>query len=496
MGPVLGPKGPDSLVQRTDAGIAAVLVDESPVGVAVVNGGHRTDDEHVVAGGDSVVDARREGPGSSVQKRDAVCVRLGRETRPGVGPVLPMAGKGQAVFGLGLREKVDSEVVGVGDEGVGAGPTLDGNGDERRVEAHGEEGGGGEAVGTRCLWGSCPVPPARGDDGDGGGPRACQPSERLHVTGRKGLHPAGFLGQNLAPHHSEWRLFGMRLVTYRQGPVESFGVVADGGVVDAAKALGGRFSSLKAVLAAGALPELARAVKGVPPDAALAAVQLLPPIPEPDKILCVGINYVAHRDETGRSESAYPTLFTRFANTQVGHGQALVRPLASTELDYEAELAVVIGQRGRHVPKEKALSIVAGYSCYQDATLRDWQRHTSQFTPGKNFIASGGFGPWLCTKDEVPDPSKLTVIGRLNGQEVQRSGTDLLIFDIPELIAYITTFTELVPGDVISTGTPGGVGSKRKPPLWMKAGDVFEVEVTGVGTLRNPVVDEAVSGAD
>jgi 2-keto-4-pentenoate hydratase/2-oxohepta-3-ene-1,7-dioic acid hydratase in catechol pathway len=251
---------------------------------------------------------------------------------------------------------------------------------------------------------------------------------------------------------------------------------------------------LKAALAGGALPELARAVQGARPVAALEGVQLLPPIPDPDKILCVGINYVAHRDETGRSETPYPTLFTRFANTQVGHGQALVRPLASTEFDYEAELAIVIGKRGRHVRKEDALSLVAGYSCYQDATLRDWQRHTSQFTPGKNFVATGGFGPWLVTADEVPDPSKLTVVGRLNGLEMQRSGTDLLIFDIPELIAYITTFTELVPGDVVSTGTPGGVGSKRKPPVWMKAGDIFEVEVTGVGVLRNPVKDE-VAGA-
>ena len=154
----------------------------------------------------------------------------------------------------------------------------------------------------------------------------------------------------------------MRLVTYRKGLLQSFGVVGDGGVVDAAKALGGRFSSLKAVLTAGALPELARAVKSAQPDAPLEAVQLLPPIPEPDKILCVGVNYVAHRDETGRSGSAYPTLFTRFANTQVGHGQALVRPRVSTEFDFEAELAVVIGRRARHVRKEDALSVVAGYS--------------------------------------------------------------------------------------------------------------------------------------
>ncbi len=283
----------------------------------------------------------------------------------------------------------------------------------------------------------------------------------------------------------------MRLVSYRRGAVESFGVVVEGGVVDARRALPGRFPTLKSLLAAGALPELTRATHGTPPDFRLEEVQLLPPIPEPDKILCVGINYLAHRQETGRGESAYPTLFTRFANTQVGHGQPLVRPAASTEFDYEAELAVVIGTRGRHVRREDALSLVAGYSCYQDATLRDWQRHTSQFTAGKNFVATGGFGPWLLTSDEVPDPSKLTVVGRLNGREMQRSGTELLIFDIPELIAYITTFTELVPGDVLSTGTPGGVGSKRTPPVWMKAGDVFEVEVTGVGILRNPVVDEA-----
>jgi len=283
----------------------------------------------------------------------------------------------------------------------------------------------------------------------------------------------------------------MRLVSYRQGAVDRFGVVVNGGVVDGERALGGRCSTLKAALAAGALPELARAVQGKAPNVRLDAVQLLPPIPEPDKILCVGINYVAHREETGRSESAYPTLFTRFANTQVGHGQALVRPAVSTEFDYEAELAVVIGRPARHVRREDALAYVAGYSCYQDATLRDWQRHTSQFTAGKNFVATGGFGPWLVTADEVPDPSKLTVVGRLNGKEMQRSGTDLLIFDIPELISYITTFTELVPGDVLSTGTPGGVGSKRTPPVWLKPGDVFEVEVTGVGVLRNTVVDES-----
>ena len=261
-------------------------------------------------------------------------------------------------------------------------------------------------------------------------------------------------------------------------------------MVDAVPRLDGRYPSLRAALAAGALGEVRRATEGASADHGLDEITWLPPIPHPEKILCVGVNYVAHREETGRTESEFATLFTRFANTQVGHDQPLVRPRVSTELDYEAELAVIIGKPAHHVRREDALSYVAGYSCYQDATLRDWQRHTTQFTPGKNFIGTGGFGPWMVTADEIPDPSRLTLVGRLNKTEMQRATTDLLIFDIPALIAYITTFTELVPGDVISTGTPGGVGSKRQPPVWLKPGDVFEVEISGIGVLRNTVVDE------
>ena len=282
----------------------------------------------------------------------------------------------------------------------------------------------------------------------------------------------------------------MRLASWIHRGREGFGQVVEGGVVDAVPRLDGRYPTLKAALAAGALAEVRRATEGASADHGLAEVTWLPPIPHPEKILCVGVNYVAHREETGRSESEFPTLFTRFANTQVGHEQPLVRPRVSTELDYEAELAVVIGKPAHHVRREDALGVVAGYSCYQDATVRDWQRHTSQFTPGKNFLGTGGFGPWIVTTDEIPDPSRLTLVGRLNKVEMQRATTDLLIFDIPALIAYITTFTELVPGDVISTGTPGGVGSKRTPPVWLKPGDVFEVEISGVGVLRNPVVDE------
>ncbi|MFO0627104.1 MAG: fumarylacetoacetate hydrolase family protein [Polyangiales bacterium] len=213
-------------------------------------------------------------------------------------------------------------------------------------------------------------------------------------------------------------------------------------------------------------------------------------IPAPEKVLCVGVNYVAHRQETGRAESAYPTLFTRFTNTLTPHGAPLVRPRASAQFDFEGEMAVVIGRRGRHIAREDALAHVGGYTCFNDATLRDWQRHTTQFTPGKNFVATAGVGPWITTADELPDPAQSEVSLTVNGAEMQRSTTDLLIFDVPALIAYISTFTELAPGDLIATGTPGGVGWKREPPVFLRAGDVVEVTVRGVGTLRNVVADE------
>ncbi|MFO0998161.1 MAG: fumarylacetoacetate hydrolase family protein [Alphaproteobacteria bacterium] len=280
----------------------------------------------------------------------------------------------------------------------------------------------------------------------------------------------------------------MKLVSYRMGDRTSYGAAVDGGIVDLAKRL--PHPSLKALLAAGAIDDARRAAQGQPPDARLDSVTLLPPIPDPDKIICVGLNYDEHRKETGREKTAHPTLFTRFADTQIGHGQALVKPKSSDQFDYEGELAVIIGKRGRHVPQARAYEIVAGYSCYHDGSVRDWQFHTSQFVPGKNFPSTGGFGPWLVTKDEIPDPHKLTLITRLNGKEVQKSGTDVMIFPVAELIAYITTFTTLSPGDVIATGTPSGVGSKRNPPLFMKPGDVAEVEISSVGLLKNPIIGE------
>jgi len=280
----------------------------------------------------------------------------------------------------------------------------------------------------------------------------------------------------------------VKLATYASRGKISYGAVVGDGIVDLGDS---RYPTLKSVLAAGALDELRKAARGKRPDHRLADVELRPVIPDPAKILCVGLNYHAHRDETGhRDPTAHPALFIRYADTQVGDGQPLVLPRNAKDFDYEGELAVVVGKRARQVPAARALEYVAGYSCYHDGSLRDWQFHTSQWTPGKNFAATGGFGPWLVTTDELPDPSKLTLVTRLNGKEMQRAPTDLMIFDVPTILEYITGFTELLPGDVIATGTPGGVGFKREPPVFMKPGDVAEVEISGIGILRNPVVLE------
>ena len=284
----------------------------------------------------------------------------------------------------------------------------------------------------------------------------------------------------------------MKLCSFTSAGRATYGLVVDGGIVD----LGARFPeapTLRDFLAANGLADLG-AIAGAAPDVALDAVTFDPVITNPDKIICVGLNYHDHVVETGRTVTANPLLFARYAGSQIGHGQPLVKPLESDEFDYEGELAVVIGRGGRRIPEEEALAHVAGYSCYNDGSVRDWQRHTSQFMPGKTFAGTGAFGPWLVTADDIPDPSVLTLTTRLNGQVVQQTGLDLMISPVPALIAYCSTILPLLPGDVIVSGTPGGVGAKRTPPLWMRPGDVAEVEITGIGTLRNPVVDEAELG--
>lgn len=223
---------------------------------------------------------------------------------------------------------------------------------------------------------------------------------------------------------------------------------------------------------------------------ALAGVRFAPPVPRPGAIWCVGLNYEDHRLETGKARAEHPTLFMRFPVCLVGHGEAILRPRVSEKLDYEGELAVVIGKTGRHLPEDEALEHVAGYACFDDASVRDYQAHSTQFGPGKNFYRTGGFGPWIVSADEIPDPQALTIETRLNGEVVQQSHTSRMTYPVRELVSYLSRITPLLPGDVIATGTPSGVGMARKPPLYLKPGDVVEVEIERVGILRNPVEAE------
>ncbi len=282
----------------------------------------------------------------------------------------------------------------------------------------------------------------------------------------------------------------MKFATFRISGRTSWGIVESEAVADIGAVLQDRLPTLKAAIAAGALAEAAAAAASAPRHP-LGAVEWLPVIPDPDKILCVGLNYEMHRQETGRSEVEHPTIFARYANSQTGHGANIVRPRGSHELDYEGELAVIVGKPGRHIAAADAFHHVAGYACYNDGSVRDWQRHTSQFTPGKNFAGTGAFGPWMVTPDEAGELGPLQLQTRVNGQIVQQARIEQMIFDIPAQIAYCSTFTRLEPGDVLVTGTPGGVGAKRQPPLWLKPGDTVEVEIDRIGCLRNGVSDEA-----
>jgi acylpyruvate hydrolase len=229
---------------------------------------------------------------------------------------------------------------------------------------------------------------------------------------------------------------------------------------------------------------------GQSPAVDLNAVRLRPPVPVPPKILCVGLNYDDHLEESGLKKPAYPEIFARFATSLIGHQEPIRRPRESIALDYEAELAVVIGKPGRRIPQEQALDHVAGYSLFNDASVRDFQLRTPQWTMGKNFDGTGSFGPWLVTPDAVPPGARgLRIRGRLNGRVMQDARTDLLIFSVPVLIEMISVAMSLQRGDVIITGTPGGVGVARKPPVFMQPGDIFEVEIEELGVLTNPVQD-------
>lgn len=279
----------------------------------------------------------------------------------------------------------------------------------------------------------------------------------------------------------------MKLVSFKHAAAISYGVFEDGAIRDVGALLQGRFPTLRAALAAPA--EISQAVEKAP-LVALDEVSLLPPIPDAGRIVCVGLNYRAHIAETGRGAPSYPILFPRYPDSLVGHGAHLVRPRVSSNFDFEGELAVVIGKPGRHVGVDRAMEHVAGYACFNDGSIRDYQRRASQFMPGKCFWRSGGFGPWLVTRDEAPEPAAMELQTRLNGEVMQQAGVNDLLFDIPTLVSCLSEIWPLQVGDVIATGTAGGVGEHREPPVWLKPGDTVEVEITGLGTLANTVIDE------
>ena len=279
----------------------------------------------------------------------------------------------------------------------------------------------------------------------------------------------------------------MRLVTFeRADKSQSYGTVQGDTIRDAGAVLGDRFPDLISVLRADAVREL----EGVGPSVGLDQVTLLPPIPNPEKILCIGLNYLPHILESGRPKPDYPSIFTRYPSSIVGHETPLERPSASRELDYEGELALVIGRDGRHIAEAAAWNHILGYACFNEGSVRDYQNHTTQFWPGKSFERSGSMGPWITTSDEVGDILEQTLITRVNGNVEQNAPISDLAIGIPEIIAYASTVLTLRAGDIIATGTPGGVGRYRKPQLFLEPGMDVEVEISGVGVLRNGVIDE------
>src|SRR5207253_3313166 len=280
----------------------------------------------------------------------------------------------------------------------------------------------------------------------------------------------------------------MRLASFRTAQGASYGAVTDQGIGGLGRRLGNRYSDLRALLERNGLEE-ARKAAGSSADYKESEVTWLPLIPNPGKIVCVGLNYEEHRQETGRDKTEQPALFLRVAESQVGHKQPILRPRESKNLDYEAEIAVIIGKAGRRISQKEAWDHIAGYSCYNEGSVRDWQRHTVQWTAGKNFAHTGAFGPWMVTADEIPANTRLTLSCRLNGERMQHATTEQMIFKIPKIIEYVSAWTTLLPGDVLVTGTPGGVGARRNPPVWMKPGDKVEIEIDKVGVLENTIAD-------
>jgi 2-keto-4-pentenoate hydratase/2-oxohepta-3-ene-1,7-dioic acid hydratase in catechol pathway len=283
----------------------------------------------------------------------------------------------------------------------------------------------------------------------------------------------------------------VKLISFLNQGTPTYGIVNGDDVLDLLPLLGTQAPDLKTLIARDLQGAAAEAFKTHPPTHRFSAITLLPVIPNPGQIFCIGLNYGEHVRETGREVTETPVIFLRLPASQVAHGQDILRPAESHRLDYEAEIAVVIGQGGRRIREEDAWNHIAGYACYNDGSIRDWQVATSQWTPGKNFCKTGGFGPWMVTRDEIAPGQVMRLQTILNGQVLQDTTTDKMIHSIPRQIAYISTFTPLSPGDVIVTGTPGGVGNKRNPQIFMKPGDTCEIVVDAIGTLRNGIRDDA-----
>lgn len=286
----------------------------------------------------------------------------------------------------------------------------------------------------------------------------------------------------------------MKLLSFVHHGRETWGAVVGDGVVDLGRAMP-QHASLADYIASGDYTQAAQHVEGLAAAAKLADIRFLPVIPRSEKIICAVRNYMDHHQEVlaagmQRELSEQPPIFLRVWRSQCAHNAPIVRPRVSESLDWEGELAVIIGKGGRDIAEAHAYDHVAGYACYNDGSVREWQFHAKQIASGKNFESTGGFGPWMVTADEIAPGRELKLQTRLNGEVVQSSHTGHMIFSIPKLINYASTIFTLTPGDVIATGTPAGVGWSKKPPRFMKAGDVCEVEIEGIGVLRNPIVDQ------
>ena len=276
----------------------------------------------------------------------------------------------------------------------------------------------------------------------------------------------------------------MRFVSYEYTEGVKIGAVIDDGIIDLSDA----GPSLKAVLATGPLDNLITVAQRRSPTVDLDHVVLHQVIPDTERIICVGRNYKDHAKEMGSEPPSVPNLFVRTIHSLVGHQQSVVKPKVSEQYDFEGELAVIIGRGGRHIPAEKALTYVAGYTCFLDGSIRDYQKHS--FTAGKNFDSSGACGPWLVSAQEIADPQNLHLQTRVNGTTMQDASTKDMIFSVADIISYVSAFTHLEPGDVLATGTPAGVGAGRTPPVWLAAGDQVEVDIEGIGVLSNTVKAE------